>query len=105
MKFAMFFLAEYAHLFSVSAIVVTLFLGGWSFPYISLLPAALIPIVSLGIFLIKTYAIIFFAMWLRDTVPRVRIDQLLSLGWKTMIPLALLNLLVTGFLLTVGVFK
>ncbi|SNQ61167.1 NADH:ubiquinone oxidoreductase, membrane subunit H [Candidatus Methanoperedens nitroreducens] len=104
MKFAMFFLAEYAHLFSVSAIVVTLFLGGWSFPYISLLPAALVPLVSLGVFLVKTYAVIFFAMWLRDTVPRVRIDQLLNLGWKIMIPLALLNLLVTGFLLTVGVF-
>jgi len=104
MKFAMFFLAEYAHLFSVSAIVVTLFLGGWSFPYLSLLPAAVIPLVSLGVFLVKTYAVIFFAMWLRDTVPRVRIDQLLNLGWKIMIPLALLNLLVTGFLLTVGVF-
>lgn len=103
MKFAMFFLAEYAHLFSVSAIVVTLFLGGWSFPYLEMLPAALVPIVSLGIFLIKTYAIIFFAMWLRDTVPRVRIDQLLNLGWKIMIPLALINLLVTGFLLTAGV--
>jgi NADH:ubiquinone oxidoreductase subunit H len=105
MKFAMFFLAEYAHLFSVSAIVVTLFLGGWSFPYITLLPAALVPVVSLGIFLIKTYAVIFFAMWLRDTVPRVRIDQLLNLGWKIMIPLALINLLVTGFLLTAGVFR
>lgn len=104
MKFAMFFLAEYAHLFSVSAIVVTLYLGGWSFPYLELLPAALIPIVSLGIFIIKTYVIIFFAMWLRDTVPRVRIDQLLNLGWKIMIPLALINLLLTGFLLTVGVF-
>jgi NADH-quinone oxidoreductase subunit H len=104
MKFAMFFLAEYAHLFSVSAIVVTLFLGGWSFPYLSLLPAAVVPLVSLGVFLVKTYAVIFFAMWLRDTVPRVRIDQLLNLGWKIMIPLALLNLLVTGFLLTVGVF-
>ena len=105
MKFAMFFLAEYAHLFSVSAIVVTLFLGGWSFPYLSLLPAALVPLVSLGVFMVKTYAVIFFAMWLRDTVPRVRIDQLLNLGWKIMIPLALLNLLVTGFLLTVGVFQ
>lgn len=104
MKFAMFFLAEYAHLFSVSAIVVTLFLGGWSFPILPYLPAALVPLVSLGVFLIKTYAVIFFAMWLRDTVPRVRIDQLLSLGWKIMIPLALLNLLLTGFLLTVGVF-
>jgi len=105
MKFAMFFLAEYAHLFSVSAIVVTLFLGGWSFPYLSLLPAAVVPLVSLGVFLVKTYAVIFFAMWLRHTVPRVRIDQLLNLGWKIMIPLALLNLLVTGFLLTVGVFQ
>jgi NADH:ubiquinone oxidoreductase subunit H len=104
MKFAMFFLAEYAHLFSVSAIVVTLFLGGWSFPYLTVLPAALVPIVSLGIFIIKTYAVIFFAMWLRDTVPRVRIDQLMNLGWKIMIPLALLNLLATGFLLTIGVF-
>jgi NADH-quinone oxidoreductase subunit H len=104
-KFAMFFLAEYAHLFSVSAIVVTLFLGGWSFPILPYLPAALIPLVSFVVFLVKTYAVIFFAMWLRHTVPRVRIDQLLNLGWKIMIPLALLNLLVTGFLLTVGVFK
>lgn len=103
MKFAMFFLAEYAHLFAVSAIVVTLFLGGWSFPILPYLPAVLVPLVSFGIFLVKTYAVIFFAMWLRDTVPRVRIDQLLNLGWKIMIPLALLNLLVTGFLLTVGV--
>jgi len=105
MKFAMFFLAEYAHLFSVSAIVVTLFLGGWSLPFLTLIPGALIPLISLGIFLVKTYAIIFFAMWLRDTVPRVRIDQLMNLGWKIMIPLALLNLLVTGFLLTAGVFR
>lgn len=104
MKFAMFFLAEYAHLFSVSAIVVTLFLGGWSFPFLNLLPSGLVPLVSFGIFLVKTYAIIFFAMWLRDTVPRVRIDQLMNLGWKIMIPLALLNLLATGFLLTAGVF-
>jgi NADH-quinone oxidoreductase subunit H len=104
MKFAMFFLAEYAHLFSVSAIVVTLFLGGWSMPFLNLIPPVLVPLVSLGIFLVKTYAIIFFAMWLRDTVPRVRIDQLLNLGWKIMIPLALLNLLVTSFFLTIGVF-
>jgi NADH-quinone oxidoreductase subunit H len=104
MKFAMFFLAEYAHLFSVSAIVVTLFLGGWSVPFLNLLPPVLVPLVSFGVFVFKTYIIIFFAMWLRDTVPRVRIDQLLNLGWKIMIPLALINLLVTGFLLTIGVF-
>jgi len=104
MKFAMFFLAEYAHLFSVSAIVVTLFLGGWSIPFLNLLPPVLVPLITFGVFVFKTYIIIFFTMWLRDTVPRVRIDQLLNLGWKIMIPLALLNLVVTGFLLTVGVF-
>ena len=97
MKFAMFFLAEYAHLFAVSGIVVTIFLGGWTGPALPFIP---FQITSLVYFLIKTYAVIFFAMWLRDTVPRVRIDQLLNLGWKIMVPLALLNLLATGFIVT-----
>src|SRR3989304_1858424 len=100
MKFAMFFLAEYAHLFAVSGIIVTIFLGGWTGPTIPIIP---IQITSLIYFLIKTYAVIFFAMWLRDTVPRVRIDQLLNLGWKIMVPLALLNLLFAGFVVTAGV--
>ncbi|MDJ1423525.1 MAG: NADH-quinone oxidoreductase subunit NuoH [Candidatus Methanoperedens sp.] len=100
MKFAMFFLAEYAHLFAVSGIVVTLFLGGWNGPVIPFIP---VQITSLVYFLIKTYAVIFFTMWLRDTVPRMRIDQLLNIGWKIMVPLALLNLLVAGFLVTAGV--
>lgn len=100
MKFAMYFLAEYAHLFAVSGILVTIFLGGWNGPVISGIPVV---ITSLVYFILKTYAVIFFAMWLRDTVPRVRIDQLLNIGWKIMIPLALLNLLVTGFLITAGV--
>lgn len=103
MKFALFFLAEYAHLFAVSGIIVTLFLGGWNGPMPPFIPSIAIPLFSLIYFLIKTYAVIFFAMWLRDTVPRVRIDQLLSLGWKIMVPLALLNLLITGFLVTAGV--
>ena len=97
MKFAMFFLAEYAHLFAVSGIVVTIFLGGWTGPALPFIP---FQITSLVYFLIKTYAVIFFAMWLRDTVPRVRIDQLLNLGWKIMVPLALLNLLATGLIVT-----
>jgi NADH-quinone oxidoreductase subunit H len=100
MKFAMFFLAEYAHLFAVSGIIVTIFLGGWTGPAIPIIP---IQITSLIYFIIKTYAVIFFAMWLRDTVPRVRIDQLLHIGWKIMIPLALLNLLVAAFVVTAGV--
>jgi NADH-quinone oxidoreductase subunit H len=84
-----------------------LFLGGWSIPFLNLIPAtfaALVPIISLAVFVVKTYVIIFFAMWLRDTVPRMRIDQLLNIGWKIMIPLALINLLVTALLLTAGVF-
>ncbi len=99
MKFAMFFLAEYAHLFAISGILVTLFLGGWNGPVIPKIP---IQITSFIYFLIKTYAVIFFAMWLRGTVPRMRIDQLLNLGWKIMIPLALLNLLATGFFVVGG---
>ncbi len=101
MKFAMFFLAEYAHLFAISGIIVTLFLGGWEGPVLPFIPVQL---TSLVIFLIKTYAVVFFAMWLRDTVPRVRIDQLLNLGWKIMVPLALLNMLLSGFLVAAGVF-
>ncbi len=100
MKFAMFFLAEYAHLFAVSGILVTLFLGGWTGPVLPFIP---VEITSLVYFLLKTYAVIFFAMWLRDTVPRVRIDQLLNLGWKIMVPLALLNLLIAGFAVVAGV--
>ncbi|MFH1323232.1 MAG: NADH-quinone oxidoreductase subunit NuoH [Methanobacteriota archaeon] len=100
MKFAMFFLAEYAHLFAVSGIIVTIFLGGWNGPVIPLIP---IELTSLVYFIIKTYVVILFTMWLRDTVPRVRIDQLLNLGWKIMIPLALLNLLVAAFVVTAGV--
>jgi len=100
MKFALFFLAEYAHLFAVSGIIVTVFLGGWNGPVLPFLP---IQLTSLIYFLIKTYAVIFFTMWLRATVPRMRIDQLLNLGWKIMIPLALLNLLVAAFVMTAGV--
>ncbi len=100
MKFAMYFLGEYAHLFAVSGIIVTVFLGGWNGPVIPIIP---IELTSLIYFIIKTYAVIIFTMWLRDTVPRVRIDQLLNLGWKIMIPLALLNLLVAAFAVTAGV--
>ena len=100
MKFAMYFLGEYAHLFAVSGVIVTVFLGGWTGPVLPVIP---VQITSLVYFIIKTYAVILFAMWLRDTVPRIRIDQLLNLGWKIMIPLALLNLLITGSLLAAGV--
>jgi NADH-quinone oxidoreductase subunit H len=89
MRFAIFFLAEYANMFTVSAIATTLFLGGWRGP---LLPPWLW-------FLLKTYFLIFVMMWLRWTLARLRVDQLMHLGWKYLLPLAFLNMGVTGLVL------
>jgi len=88
MKYALFFMAEYANMIVIAAIASTLFLGGWYGP----LPSSLGVINLLG----KIVAFMFFFMWLRATLPRVRYDQLMQLGWKILIPLALLNIAVTG---------
>jgi len=90
MKYAMFLLAEYVNAFIVSAITTTLFLGGWRGP---LLPSYLW-------FFLKTFAVYFLIMWLRYTLPRLRIDQLMGLAWKFLVPLALVNLLVMGLVIT-----
>ena len=89
MAFAMFFLAEYINMVTVSAVATDLFLGGWHGPF---LPA------SLGWiwFLVKTSALLFFYIWMRWTLPRYRYDQLMQFGWKVLLPLAVLNLLVTA---------
>jgi len=89
MRFAIFFLAEYANMFTVSAIATALFLGGWHGP---LLPPWLW-------FLLKTYFIIFIMMWLRWTLARLRVDQLMNVGWKYLLPLAFLNMGITGLVL------
>jgi NADH-quinone oxidoreductase subunit H len=86
LRFAFFFLAEYANLLALSAIAVTLYFGGWQGP---LLP----PFVW---FMLKTYGFILLVMWIRWTLPRVRVDQLLEFGWKVLLPAALVNLAVTG---------
>jgi NADH-quinone oxidoreductase subunit H len=86
MRWALFFLAEYANLLAVSAIATTLFLGGWSGPW---LPGWVW-------FFLKVGGMIFLFMWFRWTFPRLRIDQLMSFGWKVLLPLALLNIIVTG---------
>jgi NADH-quinone oxidoreductase subunit H len=88
MKYALFFMAEYANMIVIAAVASTLFLGGWYGP----LPASLGVVNLLG----KIVAFMFFFIWLRATLPRVRYDQLMQLGWKVLIPLALLNLAVTG---------
>lgn len=86
MMFALFFLAEYANLISISAITVTVFLGGWQGPF---LPSWLW-------FVIKLYVVIFLFMWVRWTFPRIRVDHLMSFNWKYLIPIALVNIVVTG---------
>lgn len=86
LKFAMFFMAEYANIVTVSALATTLFLGGWRGP---LLP----PILW---FLIKVFLLIFLFIWLRATLPRFRYDQLMRFGWKFLLPASLVNILVTA---------
>jgi NADH-quinone oxidoreductase subunit H len=95
MKFAGFFLAEYANMAIASCMIVTLYLGGWQFPYIEKfgLPSAMIVIIQILSFFIKVAAVLFFFIWIRWSIPRFRYDQLMNLGWKVMFPLSLLNIL------------
>ena len=86
MKFAMFFLAEYINLFMVAGMITTLFLAGWQWP---ILPSWLW-------FLIKVIVVIFLMMWIRSTIPRFRIDQMLGFAWKALVPLSLVNLFVVA---------
>jgi NADH-quinone oxidoreductase subunit H len=86
MKFALFFLVEYAETLGIAAIATTLFLGGWQGP---VLPPWLW-------FIIKVFAVFMFIIWIRGTVPRLRIDQVMGFAWKFLLPLALFNLVITG---------
>lgn len=90
MKFAMFFVAEYTNLFIISAIAATLFLGGW------LGPRFIPPVIW---FLAKTYGVVFLLMWARWTFPRLRVDQMMEMSWKFLVPLALVNIGITGIIL------
>jgi NADH-quinone oxidoreductase subunit H len=103
MKFAMFFMGEYAAMFVASALMVTLFFGGWSLPFAPFnVPAQTLGVglAHIGIFLVKVCGFLFFYIWVRWTIPRFRYDQLMALGWKLFIPLTLLNILISGVVLT-----
>jgi NADH-quinone oxidoreductase subunit H len=105
MKFGTFFLAEYANMITSAALIVTLFLGGWQFPFLQDvgLPPFWTSVIQILTFIVKVCATLFFFIWIRWTIPRFRYDQLMNLGWKVMLPLALLNVVVTGaWLLIVG---
>jgi NADH-quinone oxidoreductase subunit H len=92
MKFALYFLAEYANMMVVSGIAISVWFGGWHGPFLP-------PVVW---FLIKLSLFLFFIVWLRATYPRLRYDQLMSFGWKVLLPASLLNLVVTAVVLTLA---
>ncbi|MFQ5498661.1 MAG: NADH-quinone oxidoreductase subunit NuoH [Candidatus Zixiibacteriota bacterium] len=91
MRFSMFFISEYANMLAVSAVGATLFFGGWQGPFVDSMP-----LLSIVWFVLKVFMFMYFYIWLRATLPRLRYDQLMSFGWKVLLPLALLNIMVTA---------
>ena len=98
MRFAMFYLSEYANLFTVSAVVVSLFLGGWSSPFASFMSG---PIWGIFWFVAKAYLFMLIQIWLRWTLPRLRVDQLMFVSWKVLTPWLFVCLLAVGFILVI----
>ncbi|MEI6084090.1 MAG: NADH-quinone oxidoreductase subunit NuoH [Verrucomicrobiota bacterium] len=102
MKFAMFFLGEYAAMFVQAALMATLFFGGWSLPFAPFnAPATVlwVGVAQIGIFLAKVLFFLFIFIWVRWTIPRFRYDQLMALGWKIFIPLTIVNILLVAVVL------
>ncbi|MCE9600393.1 MAG: NADH-quinone oxidoreductase subunit NuoH [Spirochaetia bacterium] len=98
LRYAWFMFGEYAGMFTMSSLITVLFLGGWTLPGLTLPHGVFGGLISFGIFLVKVVAMIFFFMWVRWTLPRLRWDQLMRFGWKRLIPVGLLNLLITAAL-------
>lgn len=97
MRFALFFLAEYANMIVVSSVATTLFLGGWLRPFPNVEWLAFLDVIPSWIwFLLKTFVWLYIFLWVRATLPRYRYDQLMRLGWKVLIPLAILNVVITA---------
>ena len=97
MRFALFFLAEYANMIVISCVATTLFLGGWLRPFPSVEALSFLDLVPAWIwFLFKTFVFLYIFLWIRATLPRYRYDQLMRLGWKVLIPIAIGNVVVTG---------
>ena len=104
-RFAMFFLAEYTNVFNMSAIAVVLFLGGWDGPtFDQWLPGFFVTMLPLFWFLLKTAAVVFLFFWIRATWPRFRYDQLMTLGWKRLIPAALVWLIASTVVVSIRQF-
>jgi len=100
MKFALFFLAEYAHMFAASMMTVILFFGGYRLPLLELIVNVNFGETFLAPFIIisKSLVVVFLFLWIRSTLPRIRLDQLLALNWKFLVPLSLVNVIVVAIL-------
>jgi NADH-quinone oxidoreductase subunit H len=94
MKFAMFFMAEYANMITVGCLATLLFLGGWNGPIFG--PAIVQALLPVLWFCAKVFVFLFIYIWVRGTLPRFRYDQLMAFGWKFLLPLALVNLIATA---------
>jgi NADH-quinone oxidoreductase subunit H len=105
MKFSLFFIAEYANMVTASALIATLFFGGWDIPFMSAdntgAVSGLLSLLSAGIFIAKVMFFLFFFIWVRWTLPRFRYDQLMSLGWKVLLPLAIAYIIIIATLILV----
>jgi NADH-quinone oxidoreductase subunit H len=99
MKFGLLFLSEFSNVFIFSALMVTLFFGGWQIPWV---PGDWVQPIAPVVFLLKTYIGIFFIMVIRGTLPRVRVDQLLAIGWKALLPASLAWVMFTALIIKVG---
>ncbi len=104
MKLGLFLFAEYINMFISSAVISSLFFGGYNFPGLeylqTVLPTNVVSLISFGAFFTKILFFIFFFMWVRWTIPRFRYDQLMRLGWQVLMPLAIINVLITGAVIT-----
>lgn len=103
MQLGLFQMGEFAHMIAASALLVTLYFGGWQFPLLGLLSGSplLHALAGISVFCAKTFAVIFFFIWVRWTIPRFRYDQLMRLGWKVLVPLALVNIVITAVLILI----
>ncbi len=97
MRFALFYLAEYINMIVVSLVVTTLFLGGWLRPFPNVQALSFLGVIPQWIwFVLKSFIVFYVFMWVRATLPRYRYDQLMRLGWKVLLPLAIFNLVITA---------
>jgi NADH-quinone oxidoreductase subunit H len=97
LRWSLYQMSEYINMITVSAVASTLFFGGWSFPGLNN-----IPVVPVLVFLVKVAVFLFLFIWLRATLPRIRYDRLMRLGWQTLLPLAVLNIVITAVVVALG---